>query len=133
MEEYFRLHNFRHFERTPREIRLPYDLLNDLRFRRLPDAHKAHLICLLLLAARLKNLLPNRSAKLEGLIGATEPLNLDELTEFIEDARLEKYGRDESVAIRRIPNSLRALVLVRDNGRCRNCGTARNLEVDHIV
>jgi hypothetical protein len=36
MEEIFGFRNFRQFERTGREIRLPYDLLNDLRFRELP-------------------------------------------------------------------------------------------------
>ena len=49
MEQFFGFRNFRQFERSRREIRLPYDLLNDLRFRQLPDASKAHLICLLLL------------------------------------------------------------------------------------
>jgi hypothetical protein len=47
MEQFFGFRNFRQFERSRREIRLPYDLLNDLRFRQLPDASKAHLICLL--------------------------------------------------------------------------------------
>jgi hypothetical protein len=36
--------------------------LNDERFRRLTDEQKAHLIRLLLLAARMGNLLPNRLA-----------------------------------------------------------------------
>ena len=49
MEQFFGFRNFRQFERSRREIRLPYDLLNDLRFRKLPDVRKAHLICLLLL------------------------------------------------------------------------------------
>ena len=76
MEAFFGFRNFRQFERTRREIKLPYDLLNDIRFRQLPDAQKAHLICLLLLSARMNNLLPNSSVKLEQLIGATEPLDL---------------------------------------------------------
>jgi hypothetical protein len=44
MEQFFGFRNFRQFERSRREIRLPYDLLKDLRFRQLPDASKAHLI-----------------------------------------------------------------------------------------
>src|SRR5271166_5376462 len=76
MQECFGFRNFRQFERTRREIKLPYDLLNDIRFRQLPDARKAHLICLLLLSARMNNLLPNSPVKLERLIGATEPLDL---------------------------------------------------------
>ena len=53
MEQFLSFRNFRQFERSRKEIRLPYGLLNDLRFRQLPDARKAHLICLLLLSARM--------------------------------------------------------------------------------
>src|SRR6202047_545279 len=84
MEEFFGFRNFRQFERTRREIKLPYDLLNDLRFRQLPDAQKAHLICLLLLSARMNNLLPNSPVKLEQLIGATEPLDLSAFAAFVD-------------------------------------------------
>jgi hypothetical protein len=31
MEQFFGFRNFRQFERSRKEIRLPYDLLNDLR------------------------------------------------------------------------------------------------------
>src|SRR5713101_1604404 len=86
MQECFGFRNFRQFERTRREIKLPYDLLNDIRFRQLPDAHKAHLICLLLLSARMNNLLPNSPVKLEQLIGATEPLDLSAFADFVENA-----------------------------------------------
>jgi hypothetical protein len=65
MQEFFGFRSFRQFERTRREIKLPYDLLNDIRFRQLPDARKAHLICLLLLSARMNNFLPNSPIKLE--------------------------------------------------------------------
>ena len=75
MEQFFGFRNFRQFERSRKEIRLPYDLLNDLRFRHLPDASKAHLICLLLLSARMDNLLPNNPMKLEQLIGATDSVD----------------------------------------------------------
>ena len=86
MEEFFGFRNFRQFERTRREIKLPYDLLNDIRFRQLPDAQKAHLICLLLLSARMNNLLPNSPVKLERLIGATEPLDLSAFADFVDFA-----------------------------------------------
>ncbi len=68
MQKFFGFRNFRQFERTRREIKLPYDLLNNGGFRQLPDAHKAHLICLLLLSSRMNNLLPNSPAKLELLL-----------------------------------------------------------------
>jgi hypothetical protein len=134
MEEFFGFRNFHQFERTRREIRLPYDLLNDIRFRTLPDAHKAHLICLLLLSARMDNLLPRSPVRLERLIGATEPLDLNAFAEFVDDsAHLEKPSWQDRYANRRVPDNLRAAVLMRDGGRCRKCGRALNLEIDHIV
>jgi len=133
MQESFGFRNFRQFEQTRREIRLPYELLNDLRFRQLPDAHKAHLICLLLLSARMNNFLPNSPVKLERLIGASEPLELGALADFLEFGGVEKPTWQDRLANRRVPDSLRAAVLVRDGGRCRRCRRAVNLEMDHIV
>src|SRR6266853_1406281 len=132
MQECFGFRNFRQFERTRREIKLPSDLLNDIRFRQLPDARKAHLICLLLLSARMNNLLPNSPVKLERLIGATEPLDLSAFAVFVDFAEVEKPTWDR-FANRRVPDSMRAAVLVRDGGRCRKCRRATNLEIDHIV
>jgi hypothetical protein len=133
MNEYFGFRNLRQFEQKQREVRLPCDLLNDERFRRLADARKAHLICLLLLAARMGNLLPNRPAKLGSLIGATEPIDVNEFSDFIRFSQLPGEDEDKRVERRPLSNTLRALVLVRDGGRCRRCGSARYLEVDHIV
>jgi ribosomal protein S14 len=133
MEEFFGFRNFRQFERSRMEIRLPYDLLNDLRFRQLPDAHKAHLICLLLLSAKTDNLLPNSPVKLERMIGATEPLDLNVFAEFFDFRLMERPSFEDRYANRRVPDSIRATVLVRDGGRCRRCGRSINLEMDHIV
>ncbi len=134
MDEVFGFRNFRQFQRTRKEIRLPYDLLYDLRFRQLPDACKAHLICLLLLAARMDNVLPNRLIKLEQLIGATEPVDTAALSEFLEFSPVERPSTyEDRVASRRIADSVRAAVLARDGGRCRRCRRATNLEVDHVV
>ncbi len=133
MEKFFGFRNFRQFERTRAEIRLPYDLLNDIRFRQLPDAQKAHLICLLLLAARMNNFLPDSPVKLERLIGATEPLDLSAFAAFVDVAEAEKPTWEDRYANRRVPDSMRATVLVRDGGRCRRCRRAINLEMDHIV
>ena len=133
MEEFFGFRNFRHFESTRREIKLPYDLLNDIRFRQLPDAQKAHLICLLLLSARMHNLLPNSPVKLERLIGATEPLDLSAFADFVDFAEVGRLTWEDRFANRRVPDSVRAAVLVRDGGRCRRCQRAINLEMDHIV
>ena len=133
MQECFGFRNFRQFERTRREIKLPCDLLNDIRFRQLPDARKAHLICLLLLSARMNNLLPNSPVKLERLIGATEPLDLSAFADFVEFTAMEKPSWQDRVANRRVPDSMRAAVLVRDGGRCRRCRRSIKLEMDHII
>src|SRR6516165_4529353 len=105
MEEFFGFRNFRQFERTRREIRVPYDLLNDLRFRQLPDAKKAHLLCLLLLSARMNNLLPNHPVKLERLIGATEPLELSAFSDFVDFSIHEQPTWQDRLANRRAPDS----------------------------
>jgi HNH endonuclease len=133
MQEFFGFRNFRQFEHTRGEIKLPYDLLNDIRFRQLPDARKAHLICLLLLSARMNNLLPNSPVKLERMIGATEPLDLSVFADFFDFATAEKPSWQDRVANRRVPDGLRAAVLVRDGGRCRKCSRSIKLEMDHIV
>src|SRR5271156_931192 len=117
MEQFFGFRNFRQFERSRREIRLPYDLLNDMRFRQLPDAKKAHLICLLLLSARMDNLLPNSPVKLERLIGATEPLDLTAFADFVDFTAMEKPSWQDRVANRRVPDPVRAMVLLRDGAR----------------
>ena len=107
--------------------------MNDVRFRQLPDAHKAHLICLLLLSARMDNLLPNSPLRLERSIGATEPLNLGVFADFVDFAEVEMPSSQDRLSNRRVPDSMRAAVLVRDGGRCRRCRSAINLEMDHIV
>src|SRR6202162_1628442 len=133
MEEFFAFRNFRQFERGRREIRLPYDLLNDIRFRQLPDAKKAHLICLLLLSARMDNLLPNNPIKLEQLIGATDAVDLSAFADFVAFAQAEQRTYQDRLAKRRIPDPVRAVVLLRDGARCRRCRAAVHLEVDHII
>jgi 5-methylcytosine-specific restriction enzyme A len=133
MDQFFSFRNFRHFERSRREIRLPYDLLNDIRFRQLPDFKKAHLICLLLLSARMDNLLPNNPIKLEQLIGATDSVDLGAFAEFVAFAQTEQPTYLDRVAKRRIPGRVRTIVLLRDGARCRKCRAALHLEIDHII
>jgi len=125
MNEYFGFRNFRQFERTRGDIRLPHDLLKDMRFRQLTDAQKAHLLCLLLLAVRWDNVLPNRPTKLGRLIGATEAVDVTALADFLNFASAEGIGSEGRIERRPISDSIRAAVLVRDRGRCRRCGSAR--------
>jgi len=133
MNEYFGFRNFRQFERARGDIRLSHELLKDMRFRQLTDTQKAHLLCLLLLAVRCDNVLPNRPTKLGRLIGATEAVDVAALADFINFASAEGIASGGRIERRPISDSIRAAVLVRDGGRCRVCGGARNLEVDHIV
>src|ERR1700684_3890336 len=124
MNQFFGFRNFRQFERNRRESRLPYDLLNDIRFRQLPDAKKAHLLCLLLLSARMDNLLPNNPLKLEQLIGATDSVDLSAFADFVAFAQIEGPTYEDRSAKRRISEGVRAEVLLRDGARCRGCRTA---------
>ena len=133
MEPFFSFRNFRQFERSRKEIRLPYDLLNDIRFRQLPDVQKAHLICLLLLSARMDNILPNNPIKLEQLIGASDSVDLSAFTAFVAFARMEEPNHLDRDAKKRIPDRFRTAVLVRDGARCRKCRTVLHLEIDHII
>src|SRR6202008_3603115 len=89
--------------------------------------------CLLLLSARMDNLLPNSPLRLERLIGATEPLDLCAFAPFVEFADVARPTFEDRMANRRVPDSMRAAVLVRDGGRCRKCRRSINLEIDHIV
>src|SRR5215472_9029813 len=98
MERVFGFRNFRQFERSRKEIRLPYGLLNDLRFRQLPDVRKAHLICLLLLSARMDNVLPNNPLKLEQMIGATDSLDLGALAEFVAFSEVDAAVDEDRLA-----------------------------------
>ena len=108
-------------------------MLNDIRFRQLPDVKKAHLICLLLLSARMDNLLPNNPVKLEQLIGATDSVDLSAFTDFVAIAQMEQPTYLDRLAKRRIPDCVRTAVLLRDGARCRKCRTVLHLEVDHII
>ncbi len=116
MVDYFSFRNFRQFERSRRELRLPCDLLNDERFRCLTDTQKAHLLCLLLLAARMDNVLPNRPAKLGGLIGATDSVDLSGLSDFISVFSVERAPSQYSES-RPVSDAARAAVMVRDGAR----------------
>lgn len=133
MEEFFSFRNFRQFEYSRKAITLPYDLLSDIRFRQLPDVKKAHLICLLLLAARTDNLLPNNPIKLEQLIGATDSLDLSVFGDFVAFGEADRPTHLDHLAKRRVPDCIRAAVLLRDGARCRKCRTTLRLEVDHII
>src|SRR5258708_24275531 len=80
----------------------------------------------------MNNPRPNSPVKLERLIGATEPLDLSAFADFVDFAAEEKPSWQDRVANRRVPDSMRAAVLVRDGGRGRKSRRAIKLEMDHI-
>lgn len=68
---------FQHYgNRTPPWIKLYNDLLENYEFAQLPDASKAHLVSIWLLASRMSNSIPADSEFIAKKIGATEPVDL---------------------------------------------------------
>lgn len=84
MGGYFSVKNFeklQHYkDRTPPWIRLYNSLLDDYEFGLLPDASKAHLLAIWLLASRYDNKIPYDPEWVSRRINATDPVDLDILT-----------------------------------------------------
>lgn len=71
---------YQHYKtRTPPWIKLHQELLEDYDFGRLPDASKAHALCLMLLASRLDNRIPADPEWIARKIGARSRVDLDVL------------------------------------------------------
>lgn len=83
MSQHFSVRNFEKFQhykdRNPPWIRLYNPLLDDYEFGRLPDASKAHLLAIWLLASRYDNKIPYDPEWVSRRINATEPVDLDAL------------------------------------------------------
>ena len=79
----FSIKNFEKFQhykdRSPPWIKLYNDLLENYEFGALPDASKAHLIAIWLLASRSANKIPYDARWVAGHINATEPVDLKSL------------------------------------------------------
>ncbi len=67
------------------------------------------------------------------MAGVSDSVDLSALGEFVTFAEIEEPTYEDRLAKRRIPDPLRAEVLLRDGARCRSCRSAINLEIDHIV
>lgn len=85
MSQTFAVKNFEKFQhykdRSPPWIRLYNSLLDDYEFGRLPDASKAHLLAIWLLASRYENKIPYDPEWVARRINATSPVDLDGLAE----------------------------------------------------
>lgn len=84
MTGYFSVRNFDKFQhykdRNPPWIRLYNSLLDSYEYACLPDASKAHLLAIFLLASRLNNKIPADVHWLKNAIHATESVDLNVLT-----------------------------------------------------
>jgi hypothetical protein len=87
------------------------------------------------LAARCGNRLPNDTGWIQARIGASKPVDLEALIAagFLEEAETaQEKNRAEGWGSRYIPAQLREEVLRRGKGVCADCGSAENIEIDHI-
>lgn len=103
MENYFKVKNwdnFQHYkDRNPPWIKLHNHLLDNYEFECLPDASKAHLLCIWMLASRTQNKMPMDPRWIKRKIGASSDVDLDVLIKygFIEAERgLQSVERDAS-------------------------------------
>jgi hypothetical protein len=92
---YLQIKNWEKFQqykdREPTWIKLHRELLNDYEFSRLPDAAKAHLMLIWLLASQMGNKLPCDARWLTQKIGATSTVDLNAL---IDSGYLVPYQND---------------------------------------
>lgn len=86
------LEKYQHYrDRNPPWVKLHRDLLENYEFEQLPDATKAHALLLLLLAARIGNVIPIDPLWIGRKIGARSPIDLSQL---LKAGFLEVSGAD---------------------------------------
>lgn len=95
VETHLRIRNlekYQHYrDRNPPWVKLHRDLLENYEFEQLPDATKAHALLLLLLAARIGNVIPIDPLWIGRKIGALSPVDL---TQLLKAGFLEVSGAD---------------------------------------
>lgn len=86
MHDYFKVKSwetFQHYkDRNPPWIKLHNHLLDNYEFECLPDASKAHLLCIWMLASRTQNNMPMDSKWIKRKIGASEDVDLEILLKY---------------------------------------------------
>lgn len=86
MPEYFSVKSwdsFQHYkDRNPPWIKLHNHLLDNYEFECLPDASKAHLLCIWMLASRTQNKMPMDPQWIKRKIGASSNVDLDILVKY---------------------------------------------------
>lgn len=106
MDNYFKVKNwdnFQHYkDRNPPWIKLHNHLLDNYEFECLPDASKAHLLCIWMLASRTQNKMPMDSKWIKRKIGASEDVDLQILVKygFIEcECEIQSMAQDASTML----------------------------------
>jgi hypothetical protein len=90
---------FQHYKnRTPPWLKLHRDLLNNYTFRDLPDASKAHLIMIWLLASQLDNVIPDDAEWIRERINCNEKVDLKVLIDNGFINQLENHASIEGEA-----------------------------------
>lgn len=86
MHDYFKVKSwetFQHYkDRNPPWIKLHNHLLDNYEFECLPDASKAHLLCIWMLASRTQNNMPMDPKWIKRKIGASENVDLQILLKY---------------------------------------------------
>ena len=138
-KRYLQVRNWKRFQhyhdRAPKWIKLYTELLYDEDFLALTDAQRGQLMMLWLLAAMNDNKIIDDPAFIKRRIAASGPVKL---TKFASSGYLERYvakkkGDKEPWASRYVSAAMRQEILNRDNHCCIECGSTKNLEIDHIV
>lgn len=128
------LEDHQHYrDRNPPWVKLHQSILEDYWFTQLPDATKAHVAMMLLLASRTGNKIPADPKWIAARISATGPVDLALLMEV---GFLEEWSADRARArwaSRYVPDKIRAEVVLDASGKCQSCGSKENIEIDHII
>src|SRR5260370_34173913 len=81
----------------------------------------------------MDNVLPSNPHKLESLIGATEPVELEPLRAFTHYVAPDRLCDEDRTGRIHIPDGIRMAVLLRDAGRCRKRRIAAKRGMRHIM
>lgn len=97
-------------DRTPPWIKLHNELLENYEFECLPDASKAHLLCIMLLASRTNNKINPDPRWIGRKIGANSKVDVDILIEsgFLQlNQPLQEVGQDASMMLQEVKQDAR--------------------------
>lgn len=130
------LERYMHYkDRRPPWVKLHADLLDDYEFRSLPDATKAHLLLLTVLASQMENRIPYDLKWLSHRIGATAAMDIEEL---ILGGYLELYDANKKSGLptrpsRYVSAQMRKNVFALAENKCANCEATEKLDLDFVV